>query len=278
MTTLSEGQRRVLHEWLGDWETIEDLSWPLQDNAVLHVRNDDGEHVVKASLWSHHIAREIRAHRTVLSNLDVRTPRLEHADLESKLLVTSYLPGELVLGTSAEWNPETYLQAGVILSQIQVPLGTSEDYFNDVLTRIGAFFDEAVALVPHDQLEALHDRVERLRSVPVDIYFTHGDYQPRNWITDDGVVGVIDFGRAAERSWVSDLVRLRSRQFVDHPELEEAFMTGLGRRLTTADHETLKLETVNEGLGTVIWAHKIGDDQFEEHGRRMIARILDSAT
>jgi hypothetical protein len=278
MTTLSKEQRRLLHEWLGDWETIEDLSWPLQDNAVLLVRNHDGEHIVKASLWSHHIAREIRAHRTVLSSLDVRTPRLEHANLESKVLVTSYLPGELVLGTSVEWDPDTYFQAGVILSRIQAPLGTSEDYFDDVLTRIGTFFEEAVALVPHDRLEALKDKVERLRKIPVDMYFTHGDFQPRNWIIDDGLVGVIDFGRAAERSWVSDLVRLRNRQFVNHLELEEAFMAGVGRTLSAADYETLKLETVSESLGTVVWAHKIGDDEFEEHGRRMIARVLDSAT
>jgi Ser/Thr protein kinase RdoA (MazF antagonist) len=278
MTTLSKEQRRLLREWLGDWETIEDLSWPLQENAVLLVRNHDGEHIVKASLWSHHIAREIQAHRAVLSSLDVRTPRLEHANLESKVLVTSYLPGELVLGTSVEWDPDTYFQAGVILSRIQAPLGTSEDYFDDVLTRIGTFFEEAVALVPHDRLEALKDKVERLRKIPVDMYFTHGDFQPRNWIIDEGLVSVIDFGRAAERSWVSDLVRLRNRQFVNHLELEEAFMAGVGRTLSAADYETLKLETVSESLGTVVWAHKIGDDEFEEHGRRMIARVLDSAT
>ena len=278
MTTLSEEQSELIDSWLGQWEIVEDLSWPLQDNAVLLVRNHDGEHIVKASLWSHHIAREIRAHRSVLSDVALRTPRLEHADLESKVLVTSYLPGELVLGTAFEWSPETYLQAGVILSQLQVPLGTSAQYFDDVLTRIRTYLDEATALVPTEQIEALRHYVERLRRVPVDIHFTHGDFQPRNWIIDDGLVGVIDFGRAAERSWVSDLVRLRSRQFVGRPELESAFMAGLGRTLNEADDETLKLETVGEGLGTVIWAHKIGDDQFEDHGRGMITRILDSAT
>ena len=31
-------------------------------------------------------------------------------------------------------------------------------------------------------------------------------------------MSLIDFGRGAQRPWVSDLVRLRNQQFVGHPE------------------------------------------------------------
>ncbi len=53
-------------------------------------------------------------------------------------------------------------------------------------------------------------------------------------------------------------------------------MEGLGRTLGTEDLEILRLETLRESAGTVVWAHRIGDKEFEEHGRQMIARFLDS--
>ena len=118
----------------------------------------------------------------------------------------------------------------------------------------------------------------KVRSVsrhPVRLHFTHGDYQPRNWLVHEGRIAVIDFGRGAQRSWVSDLVRLRSKDFHQRPDLEAAFMRGTGRELTADDRAVLELETMREAVGTVVWSHGIGDDDFEEHGRVMIRRLLE---
>jgi hypothetical protein len=95
-----------------------------------------------------------------------------------------------------------------------------------------------------------------------------------NWVIDNGRVGVIDFGRGLDRSWVSDLVRLQNQQFTGHPERNRAFMTGLGRTVGNDDAELLVIESMRQALGTVIWAHTIGDRDFEEHGRTMITRLL----
>jgi len=147
VTGMSTDQRARLDGWLGPWEVVADRSWPLQDMTVLHVRNADGDHIVKMR-------------------------------------------------------------------------------------------------------------------------------DPRNWVIDDGRVAVIDFERGPDRSWVSDLVRLQNQQFAGHPERERAFMAGLDRTIGHEDAELLAIESLRQSLGTVVWAHSIGNQAFEEHGRTMITRFL----
>jgi hypothetical protein len=97
-------------------------------------------------------------------------------------------------------------------------------------------------------------------------------HQPRNWVIDNGRVGVVDFGRGQDRSWVSDLVRLQNQQFTEHPERERAFMAGLGRMVESNDAELLGIEAMRQGLGTVIWAHGIADRDFEELAGATVGR------
>jgi tRNA A-37 threonylcarbamoyl transferase component Bud32 len=272
---LSDRQRHLLSGWLGRWEVVADHSWPLQDTTVLQVRahSDDADHLVKASPTSHHIGREIAAYQDFLSHLDLPAPRLEHADPDAGILVTTYLPGGIVQGSPAEANPETYRQAGQILGRLQVPGEWSEDYVARLVASTRRRAQEAAGLVPAAQLIEIEGRL-RVRGRPVRLHLTHGDFHPRNWLIHDGSVAVIDFGRAAQRSWVSDLTRLRTQQFVGHPELEEAFMAGLGRPLTTDDADLLALETLHEALGIVTWSHRVGDTPFEDRGRAVIASWL----
>ncbi len=276
MALLPERQGALLREWVGEWELVADHSWPLQDTTVLHVRSAGGDHIVKASETSHHIGREVAAHQQVLGRLATPTPRLEHASVEEGILVTRYLPGNLVHGTPAEHEPHVYHQAGAILKGLQQPGRTSTDDVDEIIARVRETLDHAGGFVPGHQLEALRRRVAKQRSLPVRLHFTHGDYQPRNWLLHEGAVSVIDFGRALQRSWVSDLVRLQNQQFRGRPDIEHAFMDGLGRTLTETDARVLALETIQEGIGTVVWAHSIGDAAFEQHGRGMITSFLET--
>ncbi len=277
---LNARQSALLDEWLGEWMLVEDFSWPLQDTTVLRVRTTgDGtgvvDHTVKASETSHHIGREIAAHRDVIDRLRLSAPRLEFADESAGILVTEYLPGELLLGTSWQSDAGAFEQAGDILVRLQVPGAVSEHYMASVSAQTEDLLGRADGLVDRDSVARLRERLGRIRPLPVRLHFTHGDYQPRNWLVNDGRVAVIDFGRGAQRSWVSDLVRLRSKDFHEHPELEAAFMAGMSRELDEADAELLALETLREAIGTVVWSRGIGDDDFEEHGRIMIRRFLD---
>jgi Ser/Thr protein kinase RdoA (MazF antagonist) len=179
-----------------------------------------------------------------------------------------------VEGTPAEADPDVYRQAGELLARLQAPAEVSDTYAEQALAAVSRRIAEATGLVSGSQLDALGERAARFTPRPVRLYFTHGDYQPRNWVIDNGRVGVIDFGRGQDRSWVSDLVRLQNQQFAEHPERERAFMAGLGRMVESEDTELLAIESMRQGLGTVIWAHGIGDRDFEEHGRTMITRLL----
>jgi hypothetical protein len=271
VTGISAQQRARLDEWLGRWEVLADHSWPLQDTTVLHVRSASGDHIAKMGTG---LRREIDACRRAVALLPDRAPRLEHHDARAEILVTSYLPGELVEGTPAEAAPDVYRQAGELLARLQAPAEVSDTYAEQALAAVSRRIAEATGLVPGPQLDALRERAARCTPRPVRLYFTHGDYQPRNWVIDNGRVGVIDFGRGQDRSWVSDLVRLQNQQFTKHPERERAFMAGLGRMVEGNDAELLAIESMRQGLGTVIWAHGIGDRDFEEHGRTMITRLL----
>ena len=185
-------------------------------------------------------------------------------------------------GTDAEGDPDVYEQAGRILSLLLTAGSSShppvsDTYTDELAAATTMLVGRARGLVSDDRLDALGLLVGRLRAglpSPVRLHATHGDFQPRNWIVHEGLVSVIDFGRSAQRSWVSDLVRLRAQQFHGRPDLADAFHRGLDRPLSAEDRILLALETARESVGTVVWAHGIGDEDFESHGRRMIDRIL----
>jgi aminoglycoside phosphotransferase (APT) family kinase protein len=271
---LSDPQRRQLDHWLGDWSVVADHTWPLQDTTVLHVRSGERDLIVKATERSHHLARELAAHREHLAALRDVVPRLVHGSDELQILVATYLPGRLVERDAAEHDPDVYRQAGGILARLLQPLGTSADYVPDLIAKSLRLVEDAAALADPTHLAAARAELERMPRPTVPLHFTHGDYQPRNWLVHEGRVGVIDFGRAAPRHWTSELPRLQHQQFLVDPALEVAFFEGLGRELADVDRVVLRLENFAQALGTIVWAHGIGDSAFEEHGRRMLARLV----
>ena len=271
---LTDAQRRQVDGWLGEWTVVADHTWPLQDTTVLHVRSGAGDFIVKATERSHHLGRELLAHRQNLGGLADVTPRLVHASDELQVLVATYLPGRLVQGDAAEHDPDTYRQAGGILARLLQPLGTSTDYVPDLIAKSLGQVEDAAPLADRDQLAAARAELERMPRLTVPLHFTHGDYQPRNWLVHEGMIRLIDFGRAAPRHWTSELPRLQHQQFLTDAALEVAFFEGLGRELTDDDRVVLRLENFSQALGTIVWAHGIGDSDFEEHGRGMLARLV----
>ncbi len=272
---ITDEQSRLLKAWLGDFTVLRDCSWPLQDTTVLHVAAPSGDElIVKASATSHHIRREIAAHTQGFEGLPGRVPSMRHASAAAGILVTGFLPGTLVEGTAAEDDPETYRQAGALLRNIHQPAGSSPDYATALALKTRAWMDRAHGLLTDDRLDALGRELAGLNPGVVQLVTTHGDYQPRNWLQDDGQVKVIDFGRADRRPWLHDLVRLTHQQFLGRPRLSEAFMDGLGRELTPAEADLWRLENLNQAVGTVVWASQVGDGPFEQAGRDMVARVL----
>jgi hypothetical protein len=119
VTLLTARQRELLDRWMPDARIVRDLSWGLVGTTVLLLDHQGQQYVAKAGDEPDtHLARELHAHREWLDPWTSinRAPELVHGDADAKLLVTRYLPGELVEGTEHERLPETYRQAGRLLT------------------------------------------------------------------------------------------------------------------------------------------------------------------
>lgn len=272
---LSGAQQRIVDGWFPGAGVVADLSWGLVDTVVLHLRYDRGEAVVKAAgPGNGHITREIAAHErwTEPWVSAGRVGRLLHSDREHNVIALSYLPGVLVQGTPAADDPNTYRQAGALLTAYhRQATQVCDSYEAEMDARALRWLDGDHRIAPRTearlrQVIASHDLP------PADLVPTHGDWQTRNWLVDDGRVLIIDLGRADWRPALTDFARLACREWESRPELEQAFMEGYGGdpREPAAWRRTL----LREAIGTACWAHQVGDEPFEQQGHRMIEQAL----
>lgn len=272
---LSDLQAAHIARWLPGARVRGDMSWNLVDTVVLDVDSECGRVVIKAaSRENRHIGREITAFQGFTDCL-ARTghaAQLVHQDRAANLLIIRYIDGSLVMGSEAEFAPDTYRQAGRLAR-----------VFHDQAERTDLDWDSAAVAKSLGWLNKPH-RIEpqiaaTLRAIlaghrpqPVVVVPTHGDWQPRNWLIDDGLIKVIDFGRFDWRPAISDFCRLAAQQWRHDPRLEDAFFDGYGGDPRTPDH--WRMFALHEAIGTAVWAYQVGDERFENQGHRMIAEAL----
>lgn len=272
---LSERQRMLLDRWLPGASVVRDHSWGLVGTTVLELLHDGRRYIAKAGdERDHHLARELRAHRRWLEPWTSvgRAPRLIQADADAKLLVTEHLPGELVQGRDDEHRPETYRQAGRLLALLHGQSRAEDpDYEVRAKEKALAWLDRPHRIAPEVE-KRLRGEVASWPTTAVTVVPTHGDWQPRNWLVHDGVVSVIDLGRADLRPALTDFTRLAAQQFRSDPAFEEAFLEGYGD--DPRDPAAWRREQVREAIGTAVWAYQVGDEAFEAQGHRMVAEAL----
>lgn len=272
---LSPLQRELLTRWLPGAQVARDHSWGQMERAVLELVRGHERFIVKAGgPTDHHMAREIDAHLRWLEpwTSQGRAPTLLHHDRDRRLVVTSYLPGRLVLGSPHADDPEVHRQAGALLAGLHGQHSVQDDGYEAAANRKAlAWLDgpHGIATTTEGRLRA---EIASWPTPPATLVPTHGDWQPRNWLFHDGVVHVIDFGRALLRPATSDLVRLAAQDFRRDPALETAFLSGYGPDPRRPD--SWHRDLVREAIGTACWAHRVGDDEFEAQGHRMIAEAL----
>ncbi|HLL69430.1 MAG TPA: phosphotransferase [Micromonosporaceae bacterium] len=275
---LSPRQRALVDQWLPGATVERDHSWGLVETAVLEVTRAGSRFIVKAGGDDdHHIERELRAHLNWLHPWTSRgrAPTLVHGSADAKILVTRYLPGELVLGSGYADDPATFRQAGELLALLHAQTAfTDHDHERRENEKSLGLLSQ-----PHRIAATI---VERLRAEiaawptpPAALVPTHGDWHPRNWLTHDGRVGVIDFGRAAMRPAVTDFTRLAAQDFCRDRTLEAAFLDGYGA--DPRESGAWYRARVREAVATAVWAYRVGDEPFEAQGHRMIVDALSSA-
>ena len=272
---LSGPQRAVLGEWMPGAHVVRDHSWGLVGTTVLEVSWGGERFVVKAGdERDHHLAREIRAHERWIGVWASRgrAPRLVFADTGAKLLVTRFLPGVLVEGTEHEQAAETYRQAGELLAAFHGQAQVRDEEFEARRKAKALEWLDQPHRIPAQAVSRLREVIAVWPTPSTVAVPTHGDWQPRNWLVDDGVISVIDFGRTDLRPAVTDFARLVARQWRGNAELEAAFFEGYGER--PGDAGAWRRNQVAEAIGTAAWAYQVGDEGFERQGLRMIADVL----
>ncbi|MGW0504989.1 phosphotransferase [Micromonospora sp. NPDC003241] len=272
---LSGAQRDLLDRWLPGATVLRDLGWDLLPTTVLEVAHDGARYVVKAGgPEDQHIARELRAHHhwlTPWTSRD-RAPVLVHGDESAKLLVTRYLPGELLLDTAHVDDPAAYRQAGELLALLHAQTTATDDDYEARENARSLAWLAGPHRIPPATVERLRAEIAAWPTPPATLVPTHGDWQPRNWLVHQGRVSIIDFGRAALRPAYTDFGRLAVQDFRRDPALERAFLDGYGAdpREPGSWHRT----RVRDAIGTAGWAYRVGDERFEEQGHRMIRDVL----
>jgi thiamine kinase-like enzyme len=167
---------------------------------------------------------------------------------------------------------DTYFQAGELLREFHAQAAIEDrDYEPRMNAKSLGWLDGPHRIAP-EIADELRDLVRSWQSATVTLVPTHGDWQNRNWLMDDGVLRVIDFGRAELRPAVEDFGRLAVQEFLRHPGAEEAFLAGYGK--DPREPDAWLRQRVRDAIGTACWAHQVGDEGFEAQGHRMIADVL----
>lgn len=289
---LTDGQYRLLTDWIGAFRIRENHSWPLQDTSVFLCDSESGPLFVKAASgdrMTHHFTREINGYEHIGDALGDQAPRMMYSDREALILVVSQVKGVLAQGSEWEFHPGVYRQAGDLLARLHsVGEPQSTDSYHQSMVDVT---EQMLDRGGHQLLEA--DLVNQVRELIGDVSIsdvslvpTHGDFQPRNWMVDpkertpDGSprLRLIDFGRFNFRPWVSDLGRLTHLGFIENPDLKRDIYIGMGKDLqqpmTRAEREIHKLDLLVNAVTTVVWAWEMGDDHFHRAGRTMLDRVI----
>lgn len=275
--TLEPRQQGLIDRWLPGAEFVKDMSWGLVDSTVLHLSSRGRDVVVKAGgPANHHIGREITAYTTAVPVLGDAAPTLIHSDRAARILVTSFIDGELVDDGPWESDPATIREAGRILSVLHGLDTQVDETIERNLVRAALRWLSKENGIPRAQAAEARRRLEEYVPSAAAVVPSHGDYSGRNWIRSDSL-GVIDFGRFGYRPARQDFLRMFFRRGYDHPEERELFSEGYGQDIS-GEGRAWWTDVLREAVATVGWAHKVGDRSFEDLGRRFIEIALDELT
>lgn len=169
-------------------------------------------------------------------------PELGAVDAYRRCLLVRGLPGE-----PPPWDsPRVLGAAGRRLSALHevAPAPEWTDDWRGMACRelnyhLASLRDRAVP-APADLARRALGSLTTLEGLPLTV--THGDYQPYNWRRGArGRLYVFDFGQAALRPAVHDLVRLRYSVCWERPKLLDRVLSGYGRALSAVERRYLDL-------------------------------------
>jgi Ser/Thr protein kinase RdoA (MazF antagonist) len=267
----------IARRLVGPFEVVADLSWKdLGLSIVLEVRTDDGRSLIVKSHhddYRNHLERD--AYRRWVPAIADRAPELVAVDDDGLVLVLT----KLEAGPPADdLAPATYVDAGRVLRRFHEagdPL-VDPSWAEQRLENFRGYVDRMPAgLIADDDLAFAEREAEVLLDLPPPpLVSTHNDFQPRNWRVDGaGRVFVFDFEKARHDWWIHDIQRMWWREWLDRPDLRDAFLDGYGRTLDETELAGMRASSARGHVVQIIWATLHDDVRFADEGRAQLARL-----
>jgi Ser/Thr protein kinase RdoA (MazF antagonist) len=268
-----------------------------QRAAAHRLRISSGDCYVKTHRDRSHWENEVHAYEQWAPAFGDFAPRLLAVRAEEPLaLVISELPGNVL--EEVQLTPSqvqaVWRSAGQALAALHnlavgdyfgacrrdgawagTPVRDARQYvsngFDDLLERglKGGYLSEDELAVVHAAC-ALLPAFEGERPVPC-----HRDYCPANWlVSPQGAwTGVIDFEFAAWDVRVADFTRNPNWDWIDRPELAEAFFEGYGRSFTPTEERQRLVAHTHYTLGAIVWGMENSYFGFASDGRQALTRL-----
>ncbi|TDC96449.1 hypothetical protein E1292_38390 [Nonomuraea deserti] len=262
---------------LGVSHVEREVSWEHGATCVLRVRDRAGRTwYAKRHRRKDGYARETFAYRHWVPVLGGHAPRLRACDDELQALVLSAVPGTHAQDVGAEGHH----QAGVLLRRFHeaAPPEPCEGFAAARRARLEHWVPRCAGVIERGELDFVRSRVRELDGLPRPARVPcHLDYTPRNWLTGEGRLHVVDFEWAATEVWINDLARLSFGVWRERPWLGEAFLDGYGRR-PTADELALQASCYAlTAMWMMIWAREHGEAAFEAGLRDQLRFLMRSS-
>ena len=264
---------------IGPFEVVADLSWKdLGLSIVLEVRTADGRSlVVKSHNDDYRNELEVAAYRRWVPAIADRAPALVAADDGGKVLVVTKLAAD---PPAESLPPEVYADAGRVLRRFHEAgeVIVDDGWAEQRLANLQSWVDRLPGgLIDPDDVAFVEREAAVLRALPSPAMVScHSDYQPRNWrVDDDGRVFVFDFEKARHDWWIHDIQRMWWREWLDRPDLRDAFLEGYGRGLDETELAGLRANSARGHLVQIAWATQHGDTPFAAEGRVQLARLRE---
>jgi len=284
---------------LGDWQVVDDQSKEHMghDSGVHRLASDRGPCFLKIHEDRAHWAAEVHGYERWAPVFGAKAPRLLGVhDSEPLALIVTALPGTVLerVTLRPEVEKAVWFDAGRALADLHaLPPGSTfgvpgrdgrcaPDAPLDAVTWVSDDLDQWVATgrqhgcLTRDELWLVDAARELLpafageRPIPC-----HRDYCPANWMVDDAGrwTGVIDFEFSRWDVRISDLTRYPDWDYVERPEMVEAWMEGYGRTLSDQEERQRLVAHVQYALAAIVWGHQANFLGFKAEGQRAMAHL-----
>ena len=288
---MSSSERRFLSadeslfrvEYDADPTPVEDdepapARWVGRTDAVVEV---GGQVATKTHASQAAYARERDALAWLQRGLVAGVPRLLAANDSARRLTMERVAGAGIGGSHHARSARSWEAAGRWLRALHARPGAPDEASTlraEAHQRLSHALEGAGGSLPAEVREvaakALHELAEST-AWEVSPVFTHGDFQPSNWmLTTDGRFYVVDYERAAWAAPERDLARLVPI-WRTHPELARPFFAEAGASPSSWSDERLRVFTLIDALETLAWAHEHRRDDYQVSGRALAQAAAD---